>query len=158
MSAIVVMALLDEMHAMVTVWQGTVFGMPACRADSRLTLLVLASWITVPVTTVSTRLGLRTAEWDGVVWCTNAQASSTPMHMKHMNHMRTHAHTHTHHGRNAYHEHTRTDAHAHAHTETDRQTHTSTRNSSNDKDKEKCECALYSLGHTARRKQTHRFL
>ena len=46
------------MQAMVTVLAGTLLEMPAARAASRAMLLVLTSWITVPIITRSIREGL----------------------------------------------------------------------------------------------------
>ena len=46
------------MQAMVTVLAGTLLEMPAAKADSRAMLLVLTSWITVPIITRSIREGL----------------------------------------------------------------------------------------------------
>ncbi len=43
------------MHACVTVWHGVVFGIPAVRAASLATLLVLRLEITVPKITLSIR-------------------------------------------------------------------------------------------------------
>ena len=50
------------MQAMVTVLAGTLLGMPAAKADSRAMLLVLTSWITVPIITRSIREGLQQME------------------------------------------------------------------------------------------------
>ena len=45
------MAMFEEMHAMVTVWQGVPRESPAPRVASLAMLLVRTSWITVPTTT-----------------------------------------------------------------------------------------------------------
>ena len=50
------------MQAMVTVLAGTLLEMPAAKADSRAMLLVLTSWITVPIITRSIREGLQQME------------------------------------------------------------------------------------------------
>jgi hypothetical protein len=47
-SAPEVMAWLEEMHAWVTVWEGTEMGMPAPMPASRAMFEVRGSWITVP--------------------------------------------------------------------------------------------------------------